>query len=671
MKKAIALITALLLLSAMLPAALAADEAQEAAQELYALGLFTGVGVNEDGTPDFDLEREPTRSEAVTMLVRLLGKEAEAKEGAWETPFTDVPDWAKPYVGYAYANKLTFGTGETTFGGKDPVSATQYLTFVLRALGYESGTDFQWNRAWELSDAVGMTDGRYGAADGPFLRGDVAIISRNALYVSLKGGDETLLEALGLAPEAEPRAWYETDENGRLFIRTNLDSSKWDGYTIVVRSNCENGRAFFDMQPGHGSIADYQYAAGLASLYWQEVGSIILSTDVIVLDDASLWAALTEQADPDGDFEKTLDSVADHIAARFLLTNRIFIEEGEEQLGLESFSLIENGDGTETYVAAIDGEINSRGAYGLLFRERGSGQYVGLSNMRRDDGFLTNTCSANYFAPPGSDGAFCVFYGEHRMEDNGDIICRVAKSNDIDYESEAEPRAWYETDENGRLFIRTNLDSSKWDGYTMMLRWNLSDGGSCRDNQPGRGLHPVFSIVSGLSWLYTEPRGTRILSTDVIVLEGFSCIDTVVEQIDAGRTFEEIADQFSSQIAARFTLENDIYMEITEDAIGFLSFAIEYNGDETETYTAYIDGEISEKGEYGLVFRTPDGKHRRSLSYIGKKDGCLSYTRDKGHFGSSGVSGTFYITFCEHRMEDNGDVVLKVSRSNGLEYTLP
>ncbi len=125
MKKAIALITALLLLSAMLPAALAADEAQEAAQELYALGLFTGVGVNEDGTPDFDLEREPTRSEAVTMLVRLLGKEAEAKEGAWETPFTDVPDWAKPYVGYAYANKLTFGTGETTFGGKDPVSATQ------------------------------------------------------------------------------------------------------------------------------------------------------------------------------------------------------------------------------------------------------------------------------------------------------------------------------------------------------------------------------------------------------------------------------------------------------------------------------------------------------------------------------------------------------------------
>jgi hypothetical protein len=236
---------------------------------------------------------------------------------------------------------------------------------------------------------------------------------------------------------------------------------------------------------------------------------------------------------------------------------------------------------------------------------------------------------------------------------------------------EAEPRAWYETDENGRLFIRTNLDSSKWDGYTMMLRWNLSDGGSCRDNQPGRGLHPVFSIVSGLSWLYTEPRGTRILSTDVIVLEGFSCIDTVVEQIDAGRTFEEIADQFSSQIAARFTLENDIYMEITEDAIGFLSFAIEYNGDETETYTAYIDGEISEKGEYGLVFRTPDGKHRRSLSYIGKKDGCLSYTRDKGHFGSSGVSGTFYITFCEHRMEDNGDVVLKVSRSNGLEYTLP
>ena len=115
MKKAIAFLVVLALLFGALSVAFAADEeAVTAAEELKALGLFSGVGTNADGTTDFDLDREPTRSEAVTMLVRLLGKEAEALAGTWETPFTDVATWAKPYVGYAYANGLTKGTGEHT-----------------------------------------------------------------------------------------------------------------------------------------------------------------------------------------------------------------------------------------------------------------------------------------------------------------------------------------------------------------------------------------------------------------------------------------------------------------------------------------------------------------------------------------------------------------------------
>ena len=128
----------------MAPAAFAAnDDAAEAANVLYELGLFQGTGTDADGKPVFDLGRAPTRHEAVTMLVRILGKEEEAKSGTWDIPFTDVSDWAKPYVGYAYANGLTSGTSATTFGGDVTVSATQYLTFILRALGYDSSTDFK------------------------------------------------------------------------------------------------------------------------------------------------------------------------------------------------------------------------------------------------------------------------------------------------------------------------------------------------------------------------------------------------------------------------------------------------------------------------------------------------------------------------------------------------
>lgn len=180
------------------------SEAIQAANALHDLGLFQGVGTNPDGTPDYDLERAPNRFEAVTMLVRLLGKEDEAKAGTWTTPFTDLADWAKPYVGYAYANKLTNGISDRAFGGTATVTASQYLTFVLRALGYESGKDFQWDKAWELSDKLGFTKGQYNASSS-FTRGDVAIVSNNALSAKLKDGNYTLKETLDGKTETSPK----------------------------------------------------------------------------------------------------------------------------------------------------------------------------------------------------------------------------------------------------------------------------------------------------------------------------------------------------------------------------------------------------------------------------------------------------------------------------------
>ncbi len=197
MKRLLALLLTLLMVLSLVPAALAAGEdATQAAQALYDLGLFQGTGTNADGTPNFDLDRTPTRAEAVTMLVRLLGKDAAAKAGTWTTPFTDVDEWAKPYVGYAYANGLTTGTSATTFGGASAIDATQYLTFVLRALGYTSGTDFQWDKAWERSDAIGLTHGEYHAGASAFTRGDVAMISERALGLKGKGASATMLSQL-------------------------------------------------------------------------------------------------------------------------------------------------------------------------------------------------------------------------------------------------------------------------------------------------------------------------------------------------------------------------------------------------------------------------------------------------------------------------------------------
>jgi len=213
MKKALfSLFLTLLLTVCLSPAALAAnDSAKDSAQILYELDLFRGTGTNPDGTPVFDLDKTPSRNQAVIMLVRLLGKEQEALAGNWDLPFTDVAKGSTPYpyIGYAYAHGLTNGTTATTYSGTAPIRANQYITFVLRAMGYVSGEDFQVSTAWELSDELGITDGQYTAANADsFIRADVAKISASALSAPLKGGEPLLAEKL-MAEGVFTKAQYE------------------------------------------------------------------------------------------------------------------------------------------------------------------------------------------------------------------------------------------------------------------------------------------------------------------------------------------------------------------------------------------------------------------------------------------------------------------------------
>jgi len=159
MKKLISLMLTLVIMIAVLPAAYAAEEeAEEAAQALYELGLFKGTGTRDDGTPIFDLDKTPTRNQAIIMLVRLLGKEEEALAGTWDIPFTDVTEAMRPYIGYAYTNGLTNGTSATTYGGTNLIKPNQYIAFVLRSLGYVSGEDFQVGTSWKLANDIAGED---------------------------------------------------------------------------------------------------------------------------------------------------------------------------------------------------------------------------------------------------------------------------------------------------------------------------------------------------------------------------------------------------------------------------------------------------------------------------------------------------------------------------------
>lgn len=193
-QKAKVIISLMLLLAmslTMLIPAYAANvkEAETKAAALKQLGLFKGIS-----DTDFDLDRAPSRIEAIVMLIRVLGKESEALSGEWKHPFTDVAAWADKYIGYAYEKGLTKGVSATEFGAGN-ANSDMYLTFVLRALGYDdSRGDFAWNESVTLAAASGILANGVDTAN--FQRADVALVSWAALEAKLKGGSRTLSEKL-------------------------------------------------------------------------------------------------------------------------------------------------------------------------------------------------------------------------------------------------------------------------------------------------------------------------------------------------------------------------------------------------------------------------------------------------------------------------------------------
>ena len=196
MKKLISFILCVVMLASIVPATVfAASDSlsfeEELAKDLKALGVFKGVS-----NTDFALGRAPTRTEALVMLIRTLGKEADALSKGGKHPFLDVPAWADKYVGYAYQNKLTNGMSATKFGGNTTASSSMYLTFVLRALGYSdaNGQDFTWDNPFTLARETGIMLGNPDTIN--FLRADVVLVSYAALEAEVKGTKQTLAQKL-------------------------------------------------------------------------------------------------------------------------------------------------------------------------------------------------------------------------------------------------------------------------------------------------------------------------------------------------------------------------------------------------------------------------------------------------------------------------------------------
>lgn len=175
--------------AAMLTASAFAANYTNCADSLHEMGLFQGT------QNSYDLDRTPTRAEAAVMLVRLLGKEDEAKALTYTAPFTDLKGWEKPYVQYLYSNGLANGTNRTTFNPTGKCTAQMYAVFLLRALGYSDTADFSYANAIETAREQGIYDTGIINVQN-FLRDDAAAASYTVLSVSPKNSEGTLLDQL-------------------------------------------------------------------------------------------------------------------------------------------------------------------------------------------------------------------------------------------------------------------------------------------------------------------------------------------------------------------------------------------------------------------------------------------------------------------------------------------
>lgn len=231
------MIVLMMVFSGFIPSMAALSEAQSAAEYLYGLGLFRGTGTDSEGNPVFELDRSPTRAEALVMLLRLMGMEQEALDSGFTHPFTDTSGWNEPYIAYAYNKGITKGVAADRFGADEKATASMFVTFVLRALGYtDSGDspDFSYSGSVSFAAEIGLTsDGLL--SDAGFTRGDVAVISKNALSQQMRFTGQTLYQYLADAgiippqedkttPDEEKATAYWNDDRTVLTVPVEFDA---------------------------------------------------------------------------------------------------------------------------------------------------------------------------------------------------------------------------------------------------------------------------------------------------------------------------------------------------------------------------------------------------------------------------------------------------------------
>ena len=154
------------------------EQNQEAIEVLKEVGIMVG-----DDKGNFNPEAKVTRNEMAVVMSNLMAYNVASYKNT--SPFTDVPEWAEPYVAACYTNGITSGYDAKTYGGSDSVTTGQAALMVMKALGYfQYQSDF--GADWQLStvaqgNKIDLFDDVDSGVKEAMTRNDVAQLVLNAL----------------------------------------------------------------------------------------------------------------------------------------------------------------------------------------------------------------------------------------------------------------------------------------------------------------------------------------------------------------------------------------------------------------------------------------------------------------------------------------------------------
>lgn len=172
-----------------------ATKYKKSAEELKSYNIIQG-----DSSGDLMLDKNLKREDLIVILSRLMNDEERAKKYSSETKFTDLKSASKvylPYINWAVSNGYIHGVTKDKFGYGDYVTVRQYQAILLRILDYSSEAK-KWDMVSDYAVTYGLMDGLDLKSDDFLNRGEMALMTTNALKTPKKGSTLSLLKVLNL-----------------------------------------------------------------------------------------------------------------------------------------------------------------------------------------------------------------------------------------------------------------------------------------------------------------------------------------------------------------------------------------------------------------------------------------------------------------------------------------